>query len=83
MELIKSKLTESEVMEPQHGANVKKGHNGIPEFMTYDAIVSSGTKTAPVKPKPKVVPGTKPKKDDPFNPGPKKSPAPKALQEKK
>jgi len=82
MELIQSKLNESEVMEPQHGANVKKGHNGIPEFMTYDAIVGNGTKTAPAKPK--VDPGTKPAKPKtPFQPGPGPNPKPKALKESK
>jgi len=82
MELIQSKLNESEVMEPQHGANVKKGHNGIPEFMTYDAIVGNGTKTAPAKPK--VDPGTKPAKPKtPFQPGPGPNPKPKALKENK
>jgi len=82
MELIQNKLNESEVMEPQHGANVKKGHNGIPEFMTYDAIVGNGTKTAPAKPK--VDPGTKPAKPKtPFQPGPGPNPKPKALKENK
>lgn len=82
MELIQSKLNESEVMEPQHGANVKKGHNGIPEFMTYDAIVGNGTKTAPAKPK--VEPGTRPAKPKtPFQPGPGPNPKPKALKESK
>ena len=82
MELIQSKLNESEVMEPQHGANVKKGHNGIPEFMTYDAIVGGDTKTAPAKPK--VDPGTKPAKPKtPFQPGPGPNPKPKALKENK
>jgi hypothetical protein len=82
MELIQSKLNESEVMEPQHGANVKKGHNGIPEFMTYDAIVGGDTKTAPAKPK--VDPGTKPAKPrTPFQPGPRVNPKPKALKENK
>lgn len=82
MELIQSKLNESEVMEPQHGANVKKGHNGVPEFMTYDAIVGGDTKTAPAKPK--VDPGTKPAKPKtPFQPGPGPNPKPKALKENK
>ena len=82
MELIQSKLNESEVMEPQHGAKVKKGHNGIPEFMTYDAIVGGDTKTAPAKPK--VDPGTKPAKPKtPFQPGPGPNPKPKALKENK
>lgn len=82
MELIQSKINESEVMEPQYGSNVKKGHNGIPEFMTYDSIIGNGTKTAPVKPK--VNPGTKPSKPrTPFQPGPGPNPKPKALQENK
>jgi hypothetical protein len=82
MELIQSKLNESEVMEPQYGSKVKKGHNGIPEFMTYDAIVGNGTKTAPAKPK--VDPGTKPAKPKtPFQPGPGPNPKPKALKENK
>jgi hypothetical protein len=79
MELIQTKLTESEVAT-QHGPNVKKGHNGIPEFMTYDSIATAAeptTKPAPTKPK--VNPGTKPK--TPYNPGPGKNPKPKALKE--
>ena len=55
MELIQSKLNESETMTHQFGPKVKKGHNGIPEFMSYDAIVSAEPKTAPSKPAPKVV----------------------------
>ena len=92
MELIQSKLNESEVMEPQHGANVKKGHNGIPEFMSYDAIVSAEPKTAPSKPAPSTKPGTRPtptRREDPrktpFQPGPGTNPKPKAkiAEEKK
>ena len=74
MELIQSKLTESEVMEPQHGSKVKKGHNGVPEFMSYDMITNDGdTKTAPAKPttKPGTKPGTTPSKPKtPYQPGP-------------
>jgi hypothetical protein len=78
MELINVKLNESEVHE--YGPNVKTGHNGLPEFMTYDAIVSNGPKIAPSKPK--VDPGTKPSKPKtPFQPGPKVNPNPKALSE--
>jgi hypothetical protein len=78
MELINVKLNESEVHE--YGPNVKTGHNGLPEFMTYDAIVSNGPKIAPSKPK--VDPGTKPNKPKtPFQPGPKVNPNPKALSE--
>lgn len=80
MELIQIKLNEVEV-----GPNVKKGHNGIPEFMSYDAISNTEVKeaaptTKPAPTKPKVNPGTKPK--TPYQPGPGKNPKPKALKEK-
>jgi hypothetical protein len=73
MEMIQFKLKEQEV-----GSKVKKGHNGIPEFMTYDSIASSAPSIAPSKPK--IKPEEKPSrpKRDPFNPGPKPSPRPKA-----
>jgi hypothetical protein len=85
MKLIQTKLNESETMV-QHGSKVKKGHNNIPEFMSYDAIVTAAepaTKPAPTKD-----PGTKtpPKKDPrktPFQPGPGPNPKPKALKETK
>ncbi len=89
MELIQYKLNESETMV-QHGPKVKKGHNGIPEFMSYDAIVKAAEpKTEPTtKPTPTKDPGTKtpPKKDPrktPFQPGPGPNPKPKALKENK
>lgn len=90
MELIQTKLNESDTMV-QHGPKVKKGHNGIPEFMTYNSIKSSEPAVAPSKPKtspgtkPGTNPSTKPGKPgiDPYNPGPKPNPKPKALQEKK
>lgn len=80
MELVKTKLNEVEV-----GPNVKKGHNGIPEFMSYDTISNteveeSSPTTKPAPTKPKVSPGTKPK--TPYQPGPGKNPKPKALKEK-
>ena len=91
MELIQTKLNESNTMV-QHGPKVKKGHNGIPEFMSYDAIVSAEPKTAPSKPAPSTKPGTKPtptRREDPrktpFQPGPGPNPKPKAkiAEEKK
>jgi hypothetical protein len=89
MELIQTKLNESEMMV-QHGPKVKKGHNGVPEFMTYDSIVAAAEpKTEPTtKPAPTKDPGTKtpPKKDPrktPFQPGPGPNPKPKALKETK
>ena len=92
MELIQTKLTESETMTHQFGPKVKKGHNGIPEFMTYDAITSAEPKTAPSKPAPQTKPGTRPtptRREDPrktpFQPGPGENPKPKAkiAEEKK
>ena len=91
MELIQTKLNESETMV-QHGPKVKKGHNNVPEFMTYDAIVDAEPKTAPSKPAPTTKPGTKPtptRREDPrktpFQPGPGPNPKPKAkiAEEKK
>jgi hypothetical protein len=89
MELISVKLNESDTMV-QHGPKVKKGHNGVPEFMTYDSIVDAAEpKTAPTtKPAPTKEPGTKPtpNKDPrktPFRPGPGPNPKPKALKETK
>jgi 5-bromo-4-chloroindolyl phosphate hydrolysis protein len=92
MELIQTKINESETMTHQFGPKVKKGHNGIPEFMSYDAIVSAEPKTAPSKPAPSTKPGTKPtptRREDPrktpFQPGPGPNPKPKAkiAEEKK
>jgi hypothetical protein len=76
MELIKTKINESDVMV-QHGPKVNKGHNGIPEFMSYDAIVGAEPTT---KPKPTTKPGTKPgeKPKTPYNPGKRPNPKPKA-----
>jgi hypothetical protein len=76
MELIQTKLNESDTMV-QHGPKVKKGHNGVPEFMSYDAIVGAEPTT---KPKPTTKPGTKPgeKPKTPYNPGKKPNPKPKA-----
>jgi len=92
MELIQTKLTESNTMV-QHGPKVKKGHNGIPEFMSYDAIVDAEPKTAPSKPAPQTKPGTRPtptRREDPRKtpfkqPGPGPNPKPKAkmAEEKK
>lgn len=87
MELIKIKLNESETLTHEFGPKVKKGHNGIPEFMTYDAIVKSAEPaTAPSKPKtsPGTKPGTKPgtnpnpKPKHPYGPDPGENPEPKA-----
>jgi hypothetical protein len=74
MELISMKLNESEVHE--FGPNVKTGHNGLPEFMTYDAITSAAQPAPTIAP-PKTKPGTTPKRN-PFRPGPKVNPPAKA-----
>jgi hypothetical protein len=79
MEMISSKLDKHQV-----GGNVKKGHNGIPEFMTYSSIKSGGgTEIAPSKPKtaPTTIPGN-PTRKSPYNPGPGTNPKPKSLKEK-
>jgi hypothetical protein len=73
MEMIDLKLREDV------GSKVKTGHNGIPEFMTYDEISNTEnaeplTKPAPTKPK--TSPTIKPK--TPYQPGPGKNPKPKA-----
>ncbi len=81
MDLIQTKLNEIEV-----GSNVKKGHNDIPEFMSYDAISNTDVKetsptTKPAPTKPKVDPGTKPR--TPYSPKPGEKSKPKALKEDK
>jgi hypothetical protein len=79
MEMIKFKLQE------EVGTNVKKGHNGIPEFMTYDVISNTETIDAEPATKPKTTPKTAPtiKPKTPYQPGPGKNPKPKALKETK
>jgi hypothetical protein len=88
MEIISSKVKETSTPMPATKAN--KGHNGVPEFMTYDSIMSSSTKEkeketeTPVRERPvREKPTEKPKTDDPFSPKPGPNHAPKALAEKK
>lgn len=88
MELIKTKLNEVETLSvPMPSTRAKKGHNGVPEFMTYDSIMSSSPKEketeTPVREKPTTKPDTSPKPSDPFAPKPGPNHAPKALREKK
>ncbi len=73
-----------ETFQPMPKSKARKGHNGVPEFMSYDAIVSS----QPAPSKPDVDTPTKPKTPekptiDPYEPGPGTDPKPKALSEKK
>ena len=88
MEIISSKVKETSTPMPSTKAN--KGHNGVPEFMTYDSIMSSSTEEkeketeTPVRERPvREKPTEKPKTDDPFSPKPGPNHAPKALAEKK
>jgi hypothetical protein len=71
MEMIKGKLSEQEV-----GSKVKRGHNNIPEFMSYDSIKNSDVEVIPAKPK--VDPGKKPGRLSPFKDKPSVKPKPKA-----
>ena len=73
-----------ETFQPMPKSKARKGHNGVPEFMSYDAIVSS----QPAPSKPDVDTPTKPKTPekptiDPYAPGEGTDPKPKALAEKK
>lgn len=81
MDMIQFKMNEQEV-----GSKVKKGHNGIPEFMSYDVITNTETidvepATKPAPTKPKTNPTIKPR--TPYQPGPGTNPKPKALKETK
>jgi hypothetical protein len=77
LNLIKTKLHEVETASiPMPSTRAKKGHNGVPEFMTYDSITSSAPAEAPTKPT--TAPTTTPKPKKPFNPGPKENPGPSA-----
>jgi hypothetical protein len=43
-------MVSTKVEQAQHCKNVKKGHNGIPEFMSYDSIMDTvKKKTQPTK----------------------------------
>ena len=67
LETIKVKIQEKATMIPMP-AKAKRGHNGIPEFMTYDSIVSS-SKPEEAPSQPEVIPDaptreTPPKRED-------------------
>jgi hypothetical protein len=86
MEIISSKVKETSTPMPATKAN--KGHNGIPEFMSYDAIVSTQPSPSPAQPDidTPTKPGTpeKPSKPKtPYEPGPGTNPKPKAMGEEK
>jgi hypothetical protein len=83
MKIISEKM---ETFQPMTSSKPKKGHNDVPEFMTYDSIISTQPSKSPSKPDidTPVKPRTpeKPKRRlDPFKPGPGTNPKPKALSE--
>jgi hypothetical protein len=89
MELLQRKLNETETMVPMP-KKAKIGHNGIPEFMTYDSIMGSTKEKetpteTPVREKP--TPTERPKPKTPYDPGPGTDTKPKAgikkIQERK
>jgi len=86
MEIISSKVKETST--PMPATKARKGHNGIPEFMSYDAIVSNQPSPSPAQPDidTPTKPGTpeKPSKPKtPYEPGPGTNPKPKAMGEEK
>jgi hypothetical protein len=85
MGIINEKVMETS--NPMPG-KAKIGHNGVPEFMTYDSIVGNQPSTAPSPNQPEVLPDAPPrekpnKPKTPYQPGPGTNPKPKALSEKK
>lgn len=81
MELLQRKLNETETMVPMPKKG-KIGHNGIPEFMTYDSIMGSTKEKETETPVITPTTPTKPK-INPYDPGPGTDTKPKALAEKK
>lgn len=86
MEIIGTKVKETST--PMPATKARKGHNGIPEFMSYDAIVSTQPSPSPAQPDidTPTKPGTpeKPSKPKtPYEPGPGTNPKPKAMGEEK
>ena len=82
MKIINEKM---ETFQPMPMSKAKKGHNGIPEFMTYDAIVGNQPAPSPNPSQPDVLPDAPPKEKDkpkpktPYQPGPGVDPKPKAM----
>lgn len=75
-----------ETSSPMPMTKARKGHNGVPEFMTYDSIVGNQPETKPNEPEviPDAPPTEKPSKPKtPYEPGPGKDPKPKAISEEK
>ena len=83
MGIINEKVMETSKPMPR---KAKIGHNGVPEFMTYDSIVGNNPSTEPAPSIPEVVPDAPPnpnKPKTPYEPGPGTNPVPKGLAEKK
>lgn len=84
MEIIGTKVKET--LSPMPSTKARKGHNGVPEFMSYDSIVSSQPSPAQPDIDTPTKPGTpeKPSKPKtPYEPGPGTNPKPKAMGEQK
>lgn len=84
MGIITEKVREAAI--PMPATKATKGHNGVPEFMTFDAIV--GAEPAPTPAQPEVIPDAPPtekpsKPKTPYQPGPGTDPKPKAMGEEK
>lgn len=84
MGIITEKVKEAAI--PMPATKATKGHNGVPEFMTFDAIV--GAEPAPTPAQPEVIPDAPPtekpsKPKTPYQPGPGTDPKPKAMGEEK
>jgi len=87
MSIINEKVMETS--NPMPG-NAEIGHNGVPQFMTYDMIKGNQPSTAPSPNQPEVLPDApprekpnKPKPGNPYQPGPGTDPKPQASTRKK
>lgn len=87
MSIISEKIETT--FQPMPKTKAKKGHNGVPEFMTYDSIMAAAQPApveTPVETPTKPKTPTRPQEDepfDPFEPQPGPDTKPKALAEKK
>jgi hypothetical protein len=83
VELVRQRINEVETMQPMPKHKPKKGHNGIPEWLSYKAIKGNAEPATKPVTKPTTEPGTtptpqKPPRKDPFKPGIRINPKPKA-----
>lgn len=84
MGIITEKVREASI--PMPATKPTKGHNGVPEFMSFDAIIGSQPSPSPSQPEviPDAPPTEKPSKPKtPYKPGPGTNPKPKAMGEEK